>query len=136
MDPISLFFKFILFPEAPRPIIYFEPGLLKIVSGVDVLSMNSFPSGHAMAAFALGAFMSLMLQSNNYSSMFLIGASLTALSRIYLSQHFLIDVMAGSLIGVIMATGLYIYFEKYLNRENLGNDNTPDEDLEAMDLND
>ncbi|MEQ9052657.1 MAG: phosphatase PAP2 family protein, partial [Marinoscillum sp.] len=133
---ISLFFKFILFPEAPRPIIYFEPGLLHIVSGVDVLSMNSFPSGHAMAAFALGAFMSLMLQSNNYSSMFLIGASLTALSRIYLSQHFLIDVMAGSLIGVIMATGLYIYFEKYLNRENLGNDNTPDEDLEAMDLND
>lgn len=133
---ISLFFKFVLFPDMPRPIIYFEPGLLKVVSGVDVLSMNSFPSGHAMAAFALGAFLSLMFQNNNYSSMLLIGASLVALSRIYLSQHFLIDVMAGSLIGVIMATGLYMYFEKYLNKEDTAATNTPDEDLESIDLND
>jgi membrane-associated phospholipid phosphatase len=132
----SLFFKFIMFPDVPRPIIYFEPGILKLVSGVEVLSMNSFPSGHAMAAFALGSYLALMFQNNNYSAILLIGACLTALSRVYLSQHFLIDIMAGSLIGVIMATGLYFIFEKYLNKESTGSISTPDEDLEAMDLND
>ena len=69
-----------------------------------------------------------------YSIIFLLTATLTGLSRIYLAQHFLLDVMAGSLIGVIIATAFYIGFERYLNNESTKGTNTPDEDLEAMDL--
>lgn len=132
---ISLFFKHILFPEAQRPIIYFNGyEVLDFVDGVTILSQYSFPSGHSMAVFALASFLALMLQNNNYSSMLLVGATLTAVSRVYLVQHFLIDIMAGSLIGIITGTLYYLCFEKYLNREQIKVVNTPDEDLAEMDL--
>lgn len=132
---VSLFFKHVLFPDAPRPIIYFRGyEVLDFVDGVTILSQNSFPSGHSMAVFALAIFVALMLQNDNYSLMLLVGATLTAVSRVYLVQHFLIDIMAGSLIGLIIGTLFYVFFEKYLNKEYNGPVNTPDEDLEEMDL--
>ncbi len=132
---ISLFFKHVLFPEAQRPIIYFRGyEILDFVDGVTVLSQYSFPSGHSMSVFALAAFIALMLQNNNYSSILFVGATLTAISRVYLAQHFLIDIMAGSLIGIITSTSIYMFFEKYLNHEYVGKITTPDEDLEQMDL--
>lgn len=133
---IALFFKHVLFPEAQRPIIYFRGyEVLDFVDGVSVLSQYSFPSGHSMAVFALATFLALMLQRNNYSMILLMGAVLTAISRVYLVQHFLIDIMAGSLIGVFTALIFYVGFEKYLNNERVGHMNTPDEDLEELDLN-
>ncbi len=132
---ISLFFKHFLFPEAQRPIIYFNGyEVLDFVDGVTILSQHSFPSGHSMAVFALAVFITLMLQNNNFSSILLVGATLTAISRVYLAQHFLIDIMAGSLIGVFTGTTTYMVFEKYLNKENVGVLTTPDEDLENMDI--
>lgn len=132
---ISYFFKHVLFPEAQRPIIYFRGyEILDFVDGVTILSQYSFPSGHSMAVFALATFVALMLQNNNYSLILLVGATLTAISRVYLVQHFLIDIMAGSLIGTTIATIVYMSFEKYLNKENVGEISTPDEELEKMDL--
>ncbi|MEP1035224.1 phosphatase PAP2 family protein [Ekhidna sp.] len=132
---ISLFFKYVLFPEAQRPIIYFKGyEVLDFVDGVTILSQYSFPSGHSMAIFALTSFVALMLQNNNYSSILFIGATFTAISRVYLLQHFLIDIMAGSLIGVTIGTIFYMSFEKYLNEESTGSVNTPDQDLEEMNL--
>jgi len=42
-------------------------------------------------------------------------AILVAYSRIYLSQHFLTDVLAGSLIGVSIAMIVYYVFNTKLN---------------------
>lgn len=134
---ISSFFKYVLFAEAQRPILYFKGyEVLEFVEGVNVLSQYSFPSGHAMAVFALASFVALMLQNNNYSSILFIGATLTSVSRVYLVQHFLIDIMAGSLIGITIGIIFYMSFEKYLNKEPTDAINTPDEDLEEMDLED
>ncbi len=132
----SLLFKQVLFTEAARPSIYFkEMEVLRFVDGVDMLSLYSFPSGHAMTAFALATFLALMIQNNNFSMLLLVAACLSAISRVYLAQHFLIDIMAGSLIGVIIATAFYMGFEKYVNKETGGVLTTPDEDLEDLDLN-
>lgn len=133
---ITAFFKEVLFDEAPRPRIFFEgQKLLDFVDGVNVLSFHSFPSGHAMGVFGLATFFSLMLQNNKYSMLLLTGASFTAISRIYLAQHFLIDIMAGSLAGVIISTAFYMSFEKYLNKEDTERIKSPDEDLADIDLN-
>ena len=132
---LALLFKFALFPDVPRPMVFFESQeILKFVDGVKMLSLHSFPSGHSMAGFALATFLSLQMQRVNYSILFLAAAALTGVSRIYLAQHFLLDVMAGSLIGVVTATVVYISFEKYLNHEHFKSVNTPDEDLQAMNL--
>ncbi|WP_424962036.1 phosphatase PAP2 family protein [Ekhidna sp.] len=132
---VSSFFKFVVFPDIPRPSLFFEgQEILAKVEGVHLLGLNSFPSGHAMAAFALATFIALMLQKNSYSVLLLTMACLTALSRVYLAQHFLIDIMAGSLIGIIIATAYYVGFEKYLNKETITEINTPDEDLDKINL--
>ena len=46
-------------------------------------------------------------QSKLVSIVFFLGAILVAFSRIYLSQHFLIDVVAGSFIGVASACSVF-----------------------------
>ncbi|NQZ78074.1 MAG: phosphatase PAP2 family protein [Ekhidna sp.] len=132
---VTFFFKRVLFEQTPRPRVFFEgQRILEFVEGVDVLSLYSFPSGHAMAIFGLASFLALMYQNRINSFLLIIGATLTGISRIYLAQHFLIDVMAGSLIGLIIATSCYMAFEKYINHENDPPSSTPDEDLAALDL--
>ncbi len=42
--------------------------------------------------------------------MYLLPAILVAYSRIYLSQHFLSDVLAGSLLGVLVAFIVFYFF--------------------------
>jgi len=114
---VTGFFKYVLCPDVPRTTAYFEgQGILVPVEGVPMLASYSFPSGHSMAAFALATYFALMLQSKGYSALLIVMAFLTALSRIYLGQHFLVDALAGSMIGVIIATAFYMRFEKYLNR--------------------
>lgn len=95
------------------------------MEGVDLLIHNSFPSGHSTTAFAV--FTCLALISNNkltkVSCLFI--AANAAFSRTYISQHWLIDIYFGSLIGLITATLLYFVFfsEKLhkLDRPLLGN---------------
>ena len=102
--------KATIFADILRPTGYFEgKSALHLVDGVFQLYIQSFPSGHAASAFAL--FFCLASFSNRKLLKFLlfIVASLTAFSRVYLSQHFLSDALAGSFIGVFIAL-LMIYF--------------------------
>ena len=95
--------KHLVFSDILRPIKHFE-GLADIhtVPGVNIHSFYSFPSGHSAGAFSLFFMMSLVL-SGKYKILgiflFLL-AMLTGYSRIYLGQHFPMDVYVGSIIGV------------------------------------
>lgn len=97
---------------------------LHIVKGIDLHGgLNSFPSGHTMSAFALYGFLALLSRKNKGLSMFLIlVAVLVGLSRIYLVQHFLEDVIFGAFIGTIVAV-LFYYYDTYLasNGKTWGN---------------
>lgn len=102
---ISVFvLKKILFKGMPRPFKYFEdPDVLHIVDGVKMHSMNSFPSGHTITAFAI-FFVLLFIVKNQYLKMaFVLMAILAGYSRVYLSQHFLIDIFFGAILGILIA---------------------------------
>ncbi len=96
--------------SAPRPKIFFEAGqYLHFINGVSHGGHSSFPSGHTATAFAIATVIVLMIKIKNWQLLILSAAILVGYSRIYLAQHFLIDVIVGALIGNISGI-LSVYF--------------------------
>jgi len=86
--------------DSPRPRLFFEAGqYLHFINGVSLANNSSFPSGHTATAFAIATVMALMLKDKSWQLLLLIAAVLVGYSRIYLAQHFLLDVIIGALIG-------------------------------------
>lgn len=81
------------------------------VEGVALHVNNSFPSGHTSSAFALFFAMALLCKKPWQKVLCLILACLAGFSRIYLSQHFLQDVLAGSVIGIISVIPAAYWFK-------------------------
>lgn len=90
--------------DAPRPKIYFSHELSRIhfVKDIYILSVHSFPSGHSVTAFSTAVVITYLCRHKGWGIPALLIAILVGYSRMYLSQHFFEDVMAGSVIGVIV----------------------------------
>jgi membrane-associated phospholipid phosphatase len=89
-----------------------------VVEGVHLrTAMNSFPSGHTSAAFALFACMAL-ISPRKWAPLWITAAWAVAYSRIYLSQHFLEDILLGSIIGVVSSCAVFMLMNHYLNKTN------------------
>ena len=96
--------KQLLFNGMPRPITFFENlENLYLINGVKVHKSNSFPSGHTTTAFTIFTLLILISKNNYLKFTFALLAIIAGFSRIYLSQHFLIDVLAGAILGVSIA---------------------------------
>ncbi len=108
----SILLKEVFYDEINRP--HFVFGYFHIpilyVEGVKHYIHNSFPSGHSTQAFAI--FMSLVFTSRSATNKFIFFAIavLTAYSRVHLSQHWLVDILAGSLIGFGYSVVFYFLF--------------------------
>ncbi len=112
---ISTIIKNYIYVNTCRPSFafqYFVREPLKLVEGVEMNIFNSFPSGHSTTAFAV--FISLMFLSKNFFIKFLclLLACLAAYSRTYLSQHWLVDIYFGSIIGFSFSVLFYFIFYK------------------------
>jgi membrane-associated phospholipid phosphatase len=92
------------FADAPRPSLYFHDqwSRVHVVTGVDILTYNSFPSGHTTSAFSAAVVITYLCKNKGWGVPALLVAILVGYSRMYLTQHFFEDVMAGSVIGVIV----------------------------------
>ncbi|NDV47409.1 phosphatase PAP2 family protein [Paludibacter sp. 221] len=103
--------------DMPRPKSFFAehfPDItLQQVLDVRMHSAHSFPSGHTTSAFALFLSLAFLTKRKELHFLYVLLAMLTGYSRIYLSQHFASDVLAGSVIGVVMTiVTLYIIDKK------------------------
>lgn len=112
---VTQFLKHVIFPGTPRPTLYFEEGLLRLIEGVKQLETESFPSGHTSASFAVSTFLALYKSGRKWNWIFAIFALIVAYGRIYMSQHFMTDVLLGMVIGVTITTLVYCYYPKSLN---------------------
>jgi len=110
------FLKHSFFEGFPRPALYFQHiHTLYFVHGIEMNYINSFPSGHSTSAFVLFFCLALITNNNIIKFCCFILACLIAFSRVYLSQHFLGDVVAGSIIGFIAVTLVYIWIKQIKN---------------------
>lgn len=102
-----------------RPLMFYsEMGFenqLNFIDGVHVVTgLTSFPSGHTMAAFALFSFLAFIFpKKKGIAFLFFILALIVGISRIYLVQHFLEDVILGSIIGVLLGLGLHFLYKRF-----------------------
>jgi len=110
---IAQFFKRFIFSGIERPLAHFK-GIaeLHIVQGVDMHYAHSFPSGHAATIFALCFSLSMFSENRLLKTFLLLTAFIVAFSRVYLSQHFLVDVFAGSIIGIISVPAIKWHIDK------------------------
>ncbi len=80
---------------------------LYLVPNVEMYSWNSFPSGHAATGFCMFCLLSFYTKNNFLKTIYFLIALLVSYSRMYLSEHFLQDIYAGSLIGICSAILTY-----------------------------
>ena len=103
----------------PRPATYFKEMGIDLPATVDGVKLhtafNSFPSGHTSAAFALFTCLALMTP-RKLAPLWMTAAWVVAYSRIYLSQHFLEDILLGSLIGMISSCIVYMIIDHFINK--------------------
>jgi membrane-associated phospholipid phosphatase len=109
------FLKRVVFSNQFRPSFYFksliEDGSWNIVNGVELYEKFSFPSGHTALVFCLSMTICFFVKKKHYQFLLVVLAYIVGFSRIYLSQHFLIDVLAGILIGSIIPLLTYTYID-------------------------
>jgi membrane-associated phospholipid phosphatase len=100
---LSQSLKRIFFDDALRPARFIGEDQLYLVPGVDIHYVHSFPSGHTTAGFAFLAFIACVYFPKNRLMQVVLAlvAVLIGYSRMYLSQHFLEDVVVGACIGLI-----------------------------------
>lgn len=97
-----------------RPLKYFGDSVtLNFVEGVRVHNYLSFPSGHTTSGFSMMMFLALITPNKTLKFIYLIFGTMIGISRVYLVQHFLQDIVLGSLIGVLFTLLVYHYFESH-----------------------
>ena len=119
---VSFVLKHWIYADIYRPhfvFVYYVRDNFKKIDGEDLMGHHSFPSGHALSAFAL--FFCLLFISKNYGLkiLFFCLALLAAYSRVHLFQHWLIDIYVGSIIGVSFSVLFYFVFYKSTKFQNL-----------------
>jgi membrane-associated phospholipid phosphatase len=82
---------------------------LQLVEGVELHHHFSFPSGHSTAAFSTALALAVILGRTGAAFGLALLACLIAFTRVYLSQHYTEDVLAGAALGSLTAMGVYAW---------------------------
>lgn len=99
--------------SAPRPMTYFEKQsrkdeLVVVPEVKPVTGHTSFPSGHTLAAFSLYSLATLGIEDvfrrRRAGLPLALLAIMVGLSRVFLAQHFLSDILSGAVLGMLMGT--------------------------------
>ncbi len=80
-----------------------------------------FISSHAANAFGFATFSALLFRQKLYGYTLFVWSCATAYTRIYLGVHFISDVVAGALAGVLFGYLVYLLY-LFARRKILGND--------------
>jgi membrane-associated phospholipid phosphatase len=107
-----------LFFHEPRPILLYGNELVHSVPWLKDLTNNSFPSGHTFGAFGFFMLLSIILPSKQkiWSLLFFLLAFLCGYSRMYLGQHFFLDVWVGSIFGTVFTILIYKVVQYFLSK--------------------
>lgn len=75
-----------------------------------------FISSHSSNAFSVTVFLSLYFSKKQWTIILISTASLIAISRVFLGVHYLGDILAGAIVGSLIAVFSFTLFKKTLKR--------------------
>lgn len=101
--------KQLLFPHWHRPAKLLQDKNIYILLN-PVPHHNSFPSGHSISVMSAATILSFTFKKYLFQFFFAVLACIVAYTRIYVGAHFPADVAAGSLLGLIISTGIAYSF--------------------------
>ncbi len=90
--------------------------LVRLIAGKS--SQHGFPSGHATSSFGLAVLSSLLYRRRCYTIYIFAWAALVSYSRVYLGQHFPIDITCGAILGTLFALGVWYLLNFILKKTN------------------
>ena len=89
------------FSHLSRPKTFFKDTYeLDFIEGVEVYSHFTFPSGHTATASAMALLLALYIRKPFATAVLAVLAILVGISRVYLAQHFWVDITYGFLTGM------------------------------------
>lgn len=114
---IVQFLKKIVF-NMPRPALFYKEIVeLNYLEGVSINYYHSFPSGHTATAFLIFSMLAIYTRNKFLQFSLCLIAISVGISRVYLLQHFVVDVVFGAMLGVAVSyiTFYFMYDMSFLN---------------------
>ena len=95
--------KRMVFAPSPRPMAVIKWSETLLPEGLEVPLQFAFPSGHTTTAFVFFTLLALHFKKISVQILAAIAVIGVGLSRVYLMAHWIPDVMAGAVLGMILA---------------------------------
>ncbi len=112
---ISQGLKHFVYEDEHRPSYTYKS--LHYIDGLERHANNSFPSGHTTAAFSYLTLIALAFKKKYVQVLAPVIAALVGVSRVYLGQHYLHDVVVGAVLGIVLATLVTHLYSSSLNKK-------------------
>ena len=114
---LTQFAKNYIFNTAMRPMASgLDATQIHTVPGVEIHTFNSFPSGHTATAFTLFILTTYLFPNKYALSIGIVYAIVCGYSRIYLAQHFPLD-LAGGIFVALLTLPISIFIREKLNKK-------------------
>ncbi|MDX1683853.1 MAG: phosphatase PAP2 family protein [Saprospiraceae bacterium] len=110
--------KHMVWPKAKRPASVIGEENLELVQNMAIAGYKSFPSGHTATAFAVLFILSIYVRPS-FKVILAILAILIAYSRLYLNQHFLIDIAVSAGLGVLIGYSSFLLISKLSKKKSI-----------------
>ena len=111
------FAKNFIFTTAMRPMASgLDATQIHTVPGVEIHTFNSFPSGHTATAFTLFLLTTYLFPNKYVLSIGIVYAIVCGYSRVYLAQHFPLD-LAGGIFVALLTLPISIFIREKLNKK-------------------
>ena len=111
------FAKNFIFTTAMRPMASgLDATQIHTVPGVEIHTFNSFPSGHTATAFTLFLLTTYLFPNKYALSIGIVYAIVCGYSRVYLAQHFPLD-LAGGIFVALLTLPISIFIREKLNKK-------------------